>query len=289
MADPGDFTRRAWKNGKIEDLTQLEAIADLIHSETTEQRKQAMSQMRGELGVVFERWTKQLHHCLAYYEAAIDFGEDQHLEEDILGSGTFTALLFLLIAVYPRIDALISDMRHHLNDSKRGEALRNGLVVCLAGKPNAGKSSLLNLIARRKVSIVSPEAGTTRDVVETRMDLGGYPLILQDTAGLHDSPHIGAVEKEGMLLARENFAAADLRIVLLDVSDLKEEDANLSTLFGDHSLDSTVVVFNKMDQFTALPVWAEPLKAHPHVFVSCKTGDGIDAFLEELHKQVKHL
>lgn len=154
----------------------LEAVADLLRAETSAQRKQAQSQLRGDLGDLYHRWTVELHTCLAHLEALVDFGDDEHLSQDIP------------LKVTPKVKKLLAEIKAHLGDAQRGELLRNGLTVCLAGRPNAGKSSLLNMLSKRDVSIVSPEAGTTRDVVEVRLDLAGFPLILQDTAGVREGP-----------------------------------------------------------------------------------------------------
>lgn len=170
MAQPGEFTRRAFENGKM-DLTSAEAIADLIHAETEEQRHQAVLQMDGALANLYESWKDRLARDLALMEADLDFS-DQDLPEDIL------------LKLRPDLSDILREMNEHLNDNRRGELLRNGIRLVILGAPNAGKSSLVNCLTQREVAIVSSIAGTTRDIIETHLDIGGYPVILSDTAGL---------------------------------------------------------------------------------------------------------
>jgi tRNA modification GTPase len=190
-ADRGEFTRRAFENGRM-DLTEVEGLSDLLAADTSEQRKQALRQMDGYLRQFFERWREELLGCLAHTEAVIDFGDDDR--EDDVNDGAMYALI-------PRVHALREELLVHLQDGRRGELVRDGVKIALAGPPNAGKSSLMNALARRPAAIVSPIAGTTRDIVEVRMDLGGIPCIISDTAGLRagsDDP----IEVEGMRRAR---------------------------------------------------------------------------------------
>ena len=182
LAEPGEFTRRAFQNGKL-DLTQAEAIADLAAAETEAQRRQALRQLDGELGGLYRDWSQRLTRILAHLEAAIDFPDEDlppAIEDRIVAE---TA-------------ALAGEIGRHLADGRRGERLRDGITVAIVGPPNAGKSSLLNRIARREAAITSPIAGTTRDIVEVAIDLAGYPVVLADTAGLRDSAD--PVEQEGL-------------------------------------------------------------------------------------------
>jgi tRNA modification GTPase len=183
LAEPGEFTRRAFLNGKV-DLLQAEAIADLAAAETEAQRCQALRQLAGELGSLYRGWCYRLTRILAHLEAAIDF-PDEDLPPEIEDR------------VFGEIEALSSEIKRHLADGHRGERLRDGIMVAIIGPPNAGKSSLLNKIARRDAAITSPVAGTTRDIVEVAVDLAGYPVILADTAGLRDSDDL--VERSGCL------------------------------------------------------------------------------------------
>ena len=194
-AEPGEFTRRAFDHGRM-DLTEVEGLADLIAAETESQRKQAVRQMGGALGDLYEDWRKRLIHMRAMIEADFDFAD----EEDVPGS--------VVDEVWSEAIGLHTEIADHLERSKSGERLRSGLQVVLMGAPNAGKSSLLNAIAGRDVAIVTEEAGTTRDVIEVHLDLGGYPVTLVDTAGLRETT--GIVEREGIRRAEARGREADL-------------------------------------------------------------------------------
>ncbi len=203
-AEAGEFTRRAFENGKL-DLTAVEGLADLVMAETEGQRRQALRQMRGTLGRQAESWRERLIRALALIEARIDFSDEADVPEDL----TRPALV-IARELADEIAAVLADGHH-------GERLREGLVVAIAGPPNAGKSTLLNRIARREAAIVSPFAGTTRDVIEVHLDLGGMPVTLLDTAGIRDSDD--PVEREGVWRARERAAAADLVLWVMDASE----------------------------------------------------------------------
>ena len=202
-AEAGEFTRRAFENGKM-DLTAVEGLADLVMAETEGQRRQAYRQMRGALGKQADAWRERLIQALALVEARIDFSDEGDVPEDLLAPA-------LAIA-----GALEAEITGALADGQRGERLRDGLVVAIAGPPNAGKSTLLNRIARRDAAIVSPYAGTTRDVIEVHLDLGGMPVTLLDTAGIRDTDN--PVEMEGVRRARQRAAAADLVLWVVDAS-----------------------------------------------------------------------
>ncbi len=194
-AEAGEFTRRAFENGRL-DLTAVEGLADLVFAETEAQRAQAMRQFQGLLGGQAETWRARLIGALALVEARIDFSDEADVPEDLIGPALRAA------------QELSHEIEQTLRDEHRGERLREGLVVAIAGPPNAGKSSLLNRLARREAAIVSPYAGTTRDVIEVHLDLGGYPVTLLDTAGVRESDD--PVEQEGVRRARERAATADL-------------------------------------------------------------------------------
>jgi tRNA modification GTPase len=200
LAEPGEFTRRAFLNGKL-DLLQAEAIADLAAAETEAQRRQALRQLDGELGGLYRGWTDRLTHTLAHLEAAIDFPDEDlppEIEDRILGE----------------TEGLIAEIERHLADGHHGERLRDGIMIAIIGPPNAGKSCLLNRIARRDAVITSPVAGTTRDIVEVAVDLEGYPVVLADTAGLRDSDDI--VEQEGLRRALRRADEAEIRLFVFD-------------------------------------------------------------------------
>ena len=182
LAEPGEFARRAFENGKL-DLTEVEGLADLIAAETEAQARQALSQAEGGARALYESWREELVKAQALAEAGLDFAD----EADVAADAAVQA-----DAIVAKLLASISP---HLAD-RRGERLRDGYRIVIAGAPNAGKSSLLNALARRDVAIVSEEAGTTRDVIEVHLDLGGLPVIVTDTAGLREAE--GAVEAEGI-------------------------------------------------------------------------------------------
>jgi tRNA modification GTPase len=203
LAEPGEFTRRAFENGKL-DLTAVEGLADLIAAETPAQRRQAFRQLKGLIGDRAEAWRRRLIEALALVEARIDFSDEADVPEDLIGPAVHAAR------------ELRDEIAGALADKGRGERLRDGLVVAIAGPPNAGKSTLFNRLARREAAIVSPYAGTTRDVIELHLDVAGYPVTLLDTAGIRDSDD--PVEQEGVRRARARAAEADLVLWVTDVS-----------------------------------------------------------------------
>lgn len=202
-AEPGEFTRRAFENGKI-DLTAAEAVADLVDADTDMQRRQALRQLQGLLGPRAENWRQQIIASAAVVEASIDFSDEGDVPQDLRDEAR------------ARIEALKTEIEETLGTSAHSERLRDGLIVAIAGPPNAGKSTLLNRLARREAAIVSPYAGTTRDVIEVHLDLEGYPVTLLDTAGIRDSDD--PVEQEGVRRARARAAEADLVLWIVDAA-----------------------------------------------------------------------
>src|SRR3954471_3782251 len=207
-AEAGEFTRRAFENGKL-DLTAVEGLADLVFAETEAQRAQAMRQFSGALGGKAEGWRQRLIAALALVEARIDFSDEADVPEDLIGPALKV------------VQGLRDEIAEALAGAARGERLRDGLVVAIAGPPNVGKSTLLNRIAKREVAIVSPVPGTTRDAIEVHLDLDGYPVTLLDTAGSGESED--PVEQEGIRRARQRASEADL---VLWVEDAKESHAH---------------------------------------------------------------
>lgn len=203
LAEPGEFTRRALENGKM-DLTQVEGLADLIDAETEAQRKQALTILAGDLGTLAERWRRDLIRAASLLEAVIDFA-DEEVPTDVT----------------PEVDSLISsvmrDVQREAEGVKIAERIRTGFEVAIVGLPNAGKSTLLNALSGRDAAITSEYAGTTRDVIEVRMDLSGLPVTLLDTAGLRETDD--HVENLGIERARKRAEAADLRVFLTDNPD----------------------------------------------------------------------
>jgi tRNA modification GTPase len=260
LAEPGEFTRRAFLNGKL-DLLQAEAIADLSAAETEAQRRQALRQLGGELGDLYRGWSRRLTRVLAHLEAAIDF-PDEDLPPQIENS------------ILEESRALCSEIERHLADGHRGERLRDGIMVAIVGPPNAGKSSLLNRIARREAAITSPVAGTTRDIVEVAIDLAGFPVVLADTAGLRNSDDL--VEQEGLRRALQRATEAEIRLFVFDARSPAEACGAAAWPGPD-----TILVANKIDLVAAgceLPSPALP--------ISALTGEGIDALLSALGERV---
>jgi tRNA modification GTPase len=200
-AEPGEFTRRAFENGKL-DLTEAEGLNDLIHADTDRQRRQALRQLRGLLGDRARDWRAQIIEAQALIEAGIDFSDEGDVPAELIAP----ALV--------RIKTLLGEIQSALGAGGRSERLRDGLVVAIAGPPNVGKSTLMNQLARREVAIVSPHAGTTRDVIEVQLDLDGYPVTVIDTAGIRETDD--PVEQEGVRRARNRAAEADLVLWLAD-------------------------------------------------------------------------
>jgi tRNA modification GTPase len=258
-AEPGEFTRRAVENGKF-DLTQAEALADLIDAETEGQRKQALRQYEGALAELYDGWRARLLHAAAWAEAGIDFAEEEVPED---------------VAARARADAssILAAIRLHLDDSRRGEIVRDGLFLTVIGPPNAGKSSLVNALAKRDVAIVAATPGTTRDIVEVRLDLAGYAIVVADTAGLREA--VEAVEAEGVRRALERAAAADIVVLVVDGS-AADPFAGVSEATVEAA---SFIVWNKAD----LP-WPAPPTG---IRVSAATGEGLDALLDTLAALVR--
>ena len=270
LAEPGEFTRRAFENGKFE-LTAAEGLADLVNAETEAQRRQARRQLEGELGVLYEGWRARLIEALAHYEAVIDFTEEE-LPAD------------LSQAVKHKMLGLMEEISQHLDDNRRGERLRDGIYIAIIGAPNVGKSTLLNALARRDAAIVAETAGTTRDVVEVHLDLGGYPVIVADTAGLREAAD--GVESEGIRRAEARAAQADIRLAMFDITLWPELDAKTLALVN----DDTVPILNKADLLGPGqgPGAKERVGGRPVVIASAKTGTGMAELLKCLESMVSH-
>ena len=248
-AEPGEFSRRAVENGRF-DLTQAEAVADLADAETPAQLRQALRQYEGGLAELYEGWRARLLLALARAEAAVDFSDDGVEESEVLASRALAS-------------EIAKEIQIHIDDSGRGEALREGLKLAIVGPPNAGKSSLINALARRDVAIVSETPGTTRDVIGVRLDLGGYPVHVSDTAGLRDASD--AIEAEGVHRARAEAASSHLTLLLLDGS---QPDV---IPFG---LKPDLIVRNKCD----LPGFEKSAG----LCLSLKSGEGLNTLIQTL-------
>ena len=224
LANAGEFSKRAFLNGKI-DLVQAEAIPDLIASETEAQHKQAISQLSGNLGKIYENWRHKIIEISAFIEALIDFPEDD-----------------LPTSIIDKINHDVIDLKnqisHHLKDNKAGQKIKNGLSLAIIGAPNAGKSSLINFLAQSEVAIVSEIAGTTRDIIDTHLEISGVPVIISDTAGIRLSDDL--IEQEGVKRALNKAQNADIKIYLIDATN---------PIIQKNLVDErTILVFNKVDK-----------------------------------------
>ena len=269
-AERGEFTRRAFENGRL-DLTSVEGIADLTNARTEMQRRQALHQMCGVLGKLYEGWRQELIAMMAEVEAEIDFPE----EGDIPAN--------LSAGIASQAERMSTAIRAHMDDKRRGERLRRGLYAVLAGRANVGKSSLLNRLARRDVAIVTEQAGTTRDVLEVHLDLGGYPLILADTAGLREATR-DIVEREGMIRAEACLRKADITIWVTSPDDRTIPENTTHPLVD----SSALWVLNKVDLIkdNNVVIAGAPLGAET-VRVSALTGEGLDRLISVLTDRAK--
>jgi tRNA modification GTPase len=262
LAEPGEFTRRAFESGRV-DLTAVEGLADLIAAETEAQRKQALRQMQGQLAERVDAWRARLIEARALLEAGIDFSDEGDVPKNLVRQAI----------------GLIRPVAQQIAEAaaRGGERLREGLVVAIAGPPNAGKSTLLNRIARREAAIVSPYAGTTRDVIEVHLDLGGYPVTLLDTAGIRASDD--PLEQEGVRRARARAAAADLVLWLVDVTAAAAPAPDIDA-------PSTWILLNKIDAIEAEQkrLFETPFDGakQPVFSLSATTGRGVDSVLAAL-------
>lgn len=252
-AEPGEFTRRAFLHGRL-DLTQAEAIADLIAAETPAQRRQALRQAEGALGRLYQGWTERATRLLAHQEAAIEFEMDD-LPSDLAERARTAA------------EALAQEIQRHLDDGRRGERLRDGISIAILGAPNAGKSTLLNALVGREAAIVSAIPGTTRDVVEARLDLGGVPAVLADTAGLHESGD--EIEREGIRRARARGNEADL-ILAVFAADAPPDTETLALA---EARPDAVLVATKAD----LAPPPATVAGRPVLSTAALSGAGLDA------------
>lgn len=255
-AERGEFTRRAVENGKM-DLTAAEGLADLVDAETEQQRRQALRQMSGALAEIYEKWRGELVRLLAWQEAYIDFPEEE-IPDDVSES------------IRNKIVNIANEIKRHLDDSRRGERLREGYLIAIVGAPNAGKSSLMNKLAKKDVAIVSSTAGTTRDVIEVRLDLNGYPVVIADTAGLRETDE--EIEAEGIRRALAKADEADLVLQVVDAAAPSFE-AELQ------ESDKILKILNKTDIAAVSPTEG--------FCISAKTGAGIPELLEYLAKRVE--
>jgi len=260
LAEPGEFTKIAFQNNKI-DLLEAESIGDLIHSETELQRQQAIKLVQGNASNYYNNLRKKLIKSLAYVEAQIDFAEDD-LPDTVLTEVKVT------------IKEIYDDIKKILNDNKVGEKIRDGFRVTIVGEVNAGKSSLLNLLSKREVAIVSEEEGTTRDVIETYLNIDGYPVILADTAGIRETNN--QTENKGISLALNRFRKADLNLIIIDNSS-KKLDKKIQSLINEDS----IIVLNKSDI-----EGTQKYNFKEAILVSVKENKNIDQLVEKIKEKL---
>ena len=255
-AEAGEFTRRAFLNGKL-DLVEVEGLADLINAETEFQRKQAFDQMDGKLSNLYTKWKSQLVKNLSYLEATIDFVDEEIPPEIVLNQ-------------IKDIREVLQELDTHLNDSNKGERLRDGFHIIIAGSPNTGKSSLLNHLSNRDIAIVSDEAGTTRDSLDAYLDINGFPVIITDTAGIRKAKT--EVESIGIKKSQTKMNEADLILWLMDSSSEKNDGV------PDNIRDKSVEVWTKSDI-------AKP--NNKEVIISTKKDEGITQLIDIIGKYVE--
>lgn len=276
---PGEFTRRAFYNNKL-DLTEVEGLADLIEAETECQRKQALLQADGILRKLYDNWRKVLSESVASIEAYIDFGEEDNIESDVVQNA------------HHALRQLMRDLEEHLADGRRGEILRNGVRTVIVGEPNVGKSSLLNHLVQRNAAIVTPIAGTTRDVIELTANISGYPVLIADTAGITDDTG-DIVEAEGVRRARRHAENADFVVVVVDAfkcasSGMMYEDyireylssLGILELLTKIGRERYVVIANKKDLLKEEE--KRCFSDTEAILTSCRTEDGFQDLLRSL-------
>ncbi|MDC3119624.1 tRNA uridine-5-carboxymethylaminomethyl(34) synthesis GTPase MnmE [Candidatus Pelagibacter sp.] len=265
LAEPGEFTKLAFQNGKI-NLLKAESIADLISSETEIQRQQAIKIMKGRSADQFNFLREKLLKTLSYVEAKIDF-PDEDLPKEILNK------------IKKSSDDVVKNIEKILDDQKVGERIREGFKIAILGPTNAGKSSLLNHLSNRDVAIVSEIAGTTRDVIETHLNIDGYPVIVSDTAGIRDSKN--EIEKKGIKLSLNRAEEADLKLVVVDAKNLDFTDVLRGLL-----TENAILVLNKLD---LLEKDVDPeIKKFDHVLISIKDNLNIDELIFKIKNNLKN-
>ena len=265
LAEPGEYSKRAFYNGKM-DLTEAEGLADLIDAETSEQQKYAMRQMEGGLKNLYEDWREKLLTILAHLEAYIDFPEEE-IPSDVVDT------------MMNDVFKLSSAISEHLQGDNIGERLREGFRVVIVGPPNAGKSSLLNAVARREAVIVSDIAGTTRDAIDIHLDLKGYPVIFTDTAGLREAEE--EIEKKGIEIAYSKIQDADLVVCLFDSS---KDSVHIFDNIKKSFKNKTLFVANKSDKLTFEQ--RSELNAEECLVISAKQHEGVSALLDKITEEI---
>ena len=265
LAEPGEFTKRAFQNGRI-NLLKAESIADLISSETEIQRKQALKIMSGKSSYKFNTWREKLLKILSHVEAKIDFPEED-LPQNIIKKIQKTS------------NKILSEIKKTLDDDKVGERIREGFKIAIIGPPNSGKSSLLNYLSKRDVAIVSEIAGTTRDVIETHLNLDGYPVILSDTAGIRSSKN--EIERKGIKIALKRAEDADLKIIIVSAKNV-----DFTSVLKNLLSKNAILVVNKSDLINGKI--NNKFKKHEHVLISIKKNLNLNKLILKIKNKLKN-
>jgi len=265
LAEPGEFTKRAFQNGRI-NLLKAESIADLISAETEIQRKQAIKIMSGKSSDQFNSWREKLLKALSHIEAKIDF-PDEDLPKNIINEIQKTS------------NNVLKEIKKTLNDQKVGERIREGFKIAILGPPNSGKSSLLNYLSKRDVAIVSEIAGTTRDVIETHLNLDGYPVIVSDTAGIRSSKN--EIEKKGIKIALKRAEDADLKLVIVSAKNV-----DFSGVLKKLLTKNAILVVNKSDLVKGKS--NSKLKKYEHVLISIKKDLNLNKLITKIKSKLKN-
>ena len=265
LAEPGEFTKRAFQNGRI-NLLKAESIADLISAETEIQRKQALKIMSGKSSDQFNLWREQLLKILSHVEAKIDF-PDENLPKNIIN------------AIRKTSNNILIEIKKTLNDQKVGERIREGFRIAIVGPTNSGKSSLLNYLSKRDVAIVSEIAGTTRDVIETHLNLDGYPVVVSDTAGIRDSKN--EIEKMGIKIALNRAEDADLKLVIVSAKNV-----NFTGVLKGLLTKNAVLVVNKSDLMKGK--FNSKFKKYEHVLISIKKDSNLNKLILKIKSKLKN-
>ena len=265
LAEPGEFTKRAFQNGRI-NLLKAESIADLISAETEIQRKQALNIMSGKSSDKFNSWRDKLLRVLSHVEAKIDF-PDEDLPKNVISE------------IQKKTNSVLKEIKKTLNDQKVGERIREGFKIAIVGPPNSGKSSLLNYLSKRDVAIVSEIAGTTRDVIETHLNLDGYPVIVSDTAGIRSSK--SEIEKKGIKIALKRAEDADLRLVIISAKNVDFTDVFKALL-----TKNAILVVNKSDLIKGK--LNNKFKKYEHVLISIKKDLNLNKLILKIKSKLKN-
>jgi len=265
LAEPGEFTKRAFQNGRI-NLLKAESIADLISAETEIQRKQALKIMSGRTSEKFNTWREKLLKILSHVEAKIDF-PDEDLPKNIFKG------------IHKTSNKILGEIKKTLNDEKVGERIREGFKIAILGPPNSGKSSLLNYLSKRDVAIVSEIAGTTRDVIETHLNLDGYPVIVSDTAGIRSSKN--EIEKKGIKIALKRAEDADLKLIIISAKNV-----DFTNVLRKLLTKNAILIINKSDLVKGN--LNNKLKKYEHVLISIKKDLNLNKLITKVKNKLKN-